>query len=394
MSTVPVIDRVTAGPARLARKAYWIARWHLVTRPGLAIESWSRKLRGRLLWLAANRGRLAALYYCLFDRSFDREFRSVLQGKLAHEALQTVHCGAPANFRLRRNVHRLEKGLIMRPHRVPFGLDYINETIDSYALLAGEQHGGPPDPLEVWADDVLGRYFEVCAGCQEVDAARSRFRASRRASRAPTEAVPFLPNASPLKTTIEDMEALSLRRRSVRWYQQRPVPRELIDRAIDVARYSPSACNRQPFEFRVFDDPEMVRRIGSIPGGVNGFSHNFPCFVVLVGRLRAYVFEYDRHVIYIDASLAAMAFLFALEVQGISSCCINWADRADKEAQMGRLLGLSPDERVIMCISLGYADPEGLIPFSQKKSVEQIRSYNRAPGVVEKASAEKPVHQG
>jgi nitroreductase len=320
---------------------------------------------------------LAAVYYGLFDRSFHREFRGVLYGKLAHRRVPELGCGDPANFRLRRNVHRLEKGLIMRPRRVPFALEYLDETVEAFGRLDGGETG-IPDPLEVWADDVLTRYFEVCGGDARVAAAKARFLEVRRADRQATAAVPFRPEGTPLRSTIEDLEELALRRRSVRWYQQRAVPREVIDRAIGVARYSPSACNRQPFEFRVYDDPELIRQVGSIPGGVKGFAHNFPCFVVLVGRLRAYVFEYDRHVIYIDASLAAMAFLYALEVQGVSSCCINWADRADKEEEISRLLGLTPDERVIMCISLGYADPEGLIPYSQKKSIDQIRSYNRA----------------
>ncbi len=40
----------------------------------------------------------------------------------------------------------------------------------------------------------------------------------------------------------------------------RPVERSKIDRAIAVASQAPSACNRQPFVFRVFDDPELVEK--------------------------------------------------------------------------------------------------------------------------------------
>ncbi|SUE94955.1 Uncharacterised protein [Mycolicibacterium tokaiense] len=45
---------------------------------------------------------------------------------------------------------------------------------------------------------------------------------------------------------------------------------------------------------------------------------------------------------------------------------------------MAKLLGLEPDERVIMLIAVGYADPEGLIPYSQKLALDRVRSYNRA----------------
>jgi nitroreductase len=85
----------------------------------------------------------------------------------------------------------------------------------------------------------------------------------------------------------------------------------------------------------------------------------------------------DRHVIYIDTALAAMAFQFALETLGLASCCINWPDIERLEIAMGKLLNLRPDERVTMCMSIGYPDPEGKVPFSQKKSLDQLRSYNR-----------------
>jgi nitroreductase len=112
--------------------------------------------------------------------------------------------------------------------------------------------------------------------------------------------------------------------------------------------------------------------------GTRGFSDNFPAIVVVVGRQRAYANHRDRHIIYIDGSLAAMSFIYALETMGLSSCAINWPDMEPQESAMTRLLGLEPDERVIMLIAVGYADPEGLIPYSQKLGLDRVRSYNRA----------------
>ncbi len=98
---------------------------------------------------------------------------------------------------------------------------------------------------------------------------------------------------------------------------------------------------------------------------------------MIVGDLRAYFSERDRHVIYIDGGLAAMALQFALEVQGVSSCCINWPDVEFQERNMDQALGLAPNQRPIMCMSIGFADPTGSVPYSQKKSLDEIRSYNK-----------------
>ncbi|MEJ5296754.1 MAG: nitroreductase family protein [Armatimonadota bacterium] len=327
----------------------------------------------------AVRSRWAAGLYCLLGGQWDREQRAVLHGRLAHLRGSAGDDDAPLRFALQRNTHRLEKGLIMRPRRDVFARDYILETVRLYAGLADRTPAGAPGAeLLAYSHDVLKEYFAVAGSDPVVDRARAEFeKAPPPPCRTIGARVPHPPETSPLPVGYDELMQLALRRRSVRWYLQKPVPREVIDRAIAVAALSPSACNRQPFEFRIFDDPDLVRQVASIPAGTRGFEHNFPCIVALVGKQRAFLLERDRHVIYIDSALAAMAFLFALQVQGVSSCCINWPDIPDLERKMARTLGLAPDERVTMLISLGYADPEGLVPFSQKKTLDELRSYNR-----------------
>ena len=162
----------------------------------------------------------------------------------------------------------------------------------------------------------------------------------------------------------------------MRWFRPEPVDRSLVDRAIEVATLSPSACNRQPFTFRIYDDPELLKQVSIQPGGARGFAHNVPMVVVVVGRQRAYFSERDRHVIYIDGSLASMSFLLACETLGLSTCCINWPDIKNQEKRIARIMNLDPDERVIMFIAVGYPDSDALIPYSAKKSPSSLSAYN------------------
>ena len=93
--------------------------------------------------------------------------------------------------------------------------------------------------------------------------------------------------------------------------------------------------------------------------------------------LDAYFDERDRHVIYIDASLAAMTFMLALETLGLSSCPINWQDVAEFESKIRNILQLKTIERPVMLISCGYPDKDAKVPFSEKKDLDEIRSYNK-----------------
>ena len=70
-----------------------------------------------------------------------------------------------------------------------------------------------------------------------------------------------------------------------------------------------------------------------------------------------------------------MGFQFGLEVQGLSSCCINWPDLESRERAIEKLLGLNIYQRVIMLIALGYPDDQAMVPYSQKKAMNEIRSY-------------------
>lgn len=333
------------------------------------------KLTYFLLKLAVKSEFLSSLYYGLFSKAFAKEHFGCIYGQLKY--LEESQTPKESQYCLRRNIHRLEKGLLMRPRRNIFAVDYITETFHSYEkVLEASDMSSNLNEL-TWAYDVLLEYFTVVGSHPIIDEVRNKFFDLKPINKAEVSRIPYKRDISrPCSVSYENLLELSHRRRSVRWYLQKPVPRELIDKAVAIAALSPSACNRQPFEFRIFDEPEIVKKVASIPMGTQGFSHNFPVVVVVVGKLRAYFSERDRHVIYIDGSLASMSFMYALETLGLSSCPINWPDIAQKEREMAQLLKLEPDERPIMLISLGYPDPDGMVAYSQKKSLNQICSYN------------------
>lgn len=331
-----------------------------------------------LLAVLSKSGILSGFYCSFFPGSFCREQHAVLSGRLRF--YRRAASGGVNLVALRRNIHRLEKGLTMRPRRPVFATAYIGETVEQFAkLLDTPELADSPDAR--WALDVLRSYFETVESHPKINEARTRFASLKTDAVGLADAAePFVPyrraacGACPI--SYDDFYRLTRVRRSVRWFLDQPVDRALIDQAILAAAQSPSACNRQPFEFYVFDDPEAVRTVAGVPFGTLGYADNIPMIVVVVGKLDCFPSARDRHVIYVDASLAAMSFLFALETLGLSSCVINWPDFGLLEAKMTKLLGLGRHERPVMLIAVGHADPDGMVPFSAKKAIAEIRRYN------------------
>lgn len=304
-----------------------------------------------------------------------RERRYVKRGIRAYK--RSIDSGTDA-YLLRRNVHRVEKGLTMRPARDRFATDYIRETVDAFHRGIASGTLVPAQPEFNWMYSVLASYFEATSTSDHRAIVRSRqtFRDAvatvdpGEPRNGPHPAIPLVPTVK-----IDDLEALATGRRSVRWFTSEPVCRDIVDRAVLVGAESPTACNRQPYRFEIFDDPISIAKVAAIPMGTDGYQHQIPGLIVIVGNLAAFFDQRDRHLIYIDGCLAAMGVVYALEAQGVNSCCINWPDMPDREAEMRKLLGLERYERPIMLIAYGYADPDALVPYSAKRLVDEIRKY-------------------
>lgn len=320
----------------------------------------------------------SGLYYLLLSKSMYREFQSVLAGKSKH--LKDSKKNRPNYFLLVRNTHRLEKALLMKPRKKIFASGYIEETVNSYIGVMNDNHNNKYASSQIqWVTDVLNEYFSVVGSDEIIDRQRDLFNKCSTFSLFDST-VKKLPYKRSFAETdcvsFDDFYKLSKQRRSVRWFEDKAVPRELIDKALLAAIQAPSACNRQPFEFRIFDDPEMVKKVAHLPMGTTGYAHNIKTIIVVIGNLDAYFSERDRHIIYIDASLASMSFMYALETLGLSSCPINWPDIEYKEKEMSDLLSLELYQRPIMLIAVGYPDKKEKVAFSEKRSLEYIRNYN------------------
>lgn len=281
-------------------------------------------------------------------------------------------------YLVRRNVHMIEKGLTMQPRRDSFAAEYIEPTISAFIRLT--QTDGLPmlgSEERLWMESVLAEYFAATSSATSAAIARGRsdYRvhfpdAGHPGSHGP-HTVPF--RDSPVD--IGSLLQLATDRRSVRWFSDVDVDRAMVDRAVVVGAEAPTACNRQPYRFEIFDDPASVAAVSAIPMGTRGYAHQLKGLIVVIGDLSAFFDPRDRHLIYVDACLASMGVIYGLEAQGIASCCINWPDLPEKEEAMRSLLGLKTHERVVMLIAYGYPSASGLAPYSAKRDITTIREF-------------------
>lgn len=135
--------------------------------------------------------------------------------------------------------------------------------------------------------------------------------------------------------------------RAVRGFRPDPVPGEVVDEILEVARWSGSASNRQPWEILVVRERETLDALAAVEGYANHLA-GAPLGIVLV-----MAGERPEQETYDEGRLAERIML-AAHAHGVGSS-IGWIVGAGRDATKD-LLGI-PSERIVRtAISLGYPD--------------------------------------
>lgn len=172
---------------------------------------------------------------------------------------------------------------------------------------------------------------------------------------------------------------LARRRQSDRGYSDRPVSREQIERCLEAASLAPSACNSQPWNFVVVDDPLLRAEVAAQLQDrvMNRFAPSAPVLVAVVAEKPALLPRLgglikDKPYEWLDVGMAVEHFCLQAVQEGLGTCMLGWFD----EAGVKRLLGIPAGRRVPLVITLGYPRDPAVRP-KVRKGREATWSYNR-----------------
>lgn len=158
-------------------------------------------------------------------------------------------------------------------------------------------------------------------------------------------------------------------RRSCRKFEDRPVPRDVLETIVSAGRAAPTAMNRQELNFYVMTDPAAVERLGSetmalasMPhlharvkdlGITNAITCGAPALVVLTAAadLASSLF------LGVDAGLAVENILVAAKSLGVRGLPVGCAQMFN-EAGILRAVAAPEGEHVLLVVALGYPHPD------------------------------------
>jgi len=139
-------------------------------------------------------------------------------------------------------------------------------------------------------------------------------------------------------------------RRSIRSYQKKDIPPDVLDRVLDAARIAPSGNNRQPWSFVVVKDEKKKKKIAEASYG-QSFIAEAPVVVVCCAKHYPNSYEPWKENSYLaDTIIAIDHLVLAARNEGLGSCWIG----AIHDKEVKKILNISDDVDVVMVIPLGY----------------------------------------
>jgi nitroreductase len=180
------------------------------------------------------------------------------------------------------------------------------------------------------------------------------------------------------------------KRRSIRAYETKPVPRDLVNVVIAAGNEAPSAMNSQPWRFVVVEDsaakrkllsaalpqarkitelvkdvdPEryesIKKRYAELPDPVY---YSAPTVIFVIGNGR-----YKDH----SCPLACENMMLAAYSLGLGSCWVGFGAMVTEDAEVRSLLNLQEGDSIYGPILLGYPKGETNRPMKKEPNVKWL----------------------
>ena len=160
---------------------------------------------------------------------------------------------------------------------------------------------------------------------------------------------------------MSDLMNTIQQRRSIRRFQERDLPDDILIKLLEAARWAPSWANTQCWNFVVVKDNETKRKIQETVSPRNPSSKaivNAPVLLVVCGQLKKSGYYNDQYPtkfgdwFMYDLGLATQNLCLAAHDSGLGTVIVGLFEH-DK---VGEIIKLPPEHEVLVLIPVGYPD--------------------------------------
>ena len=164
-----------------------------------------------------------------------------------------------------------------------------------------------------------------------------------------------------------ELKEIVTKRRSVRAYEDRPVPEKSLRNILEAARLAPSARNDQSWKFVVVR--EGKRRQELTQAADREFVAEAPVVIAAVATDPERIMACEVPSYAVDLSIAVTHMILAAVDEGLGTCWLG----AFSQQRVKEILKIPGKYRVVALLTLGF--PRGEMKVKTRKSLEEIVCY-------------------
>ena len=262
------------------------------------------------------------------------------------------------SYEMIRTIHSVEKGFSNDNPR-PFGIlptNTLMKLVKEYERLSAEQSGEKNFSYQMTIGCLTSyvRFYEEKGWTQESQYQVVKSFLEERASEAsvPAGVIPY--SLDKLNEGMQfDYLSFVKGRRSVRKFSGEKVTEEVMRECIDIAKYAPSACNRQMVKVYDVRSEKASDYIVRFAQGKSAFVLDTVSFLLITFDMNAFYFSGERNQGWFNAGLFAMNLINAMHSKGIGSCFIQFGNTNREETKIKADLGRTGKERNALNLAYG-----------------------------------------
>ncbi|MFA4990224.1 MAG: nitroreductase family protein [Candidatus Omnitrophota bacterium] len=156
-------------------------------------------------------------------------------------------------------------------------------------------------------------------------------------------------------------------RRSIRSYQDKAIPKDVLKEIINVARFSPTARNEQPWEFIVITDSRFLNKVAALAENARFMAYAKACIAVFCADTKYYLE---------DGCAATVNILNAAAALGIGSCWVA-GDKKPYGEEIAAFLSVPPEFKLVSMVALGYPTDQADFKLGLKRSLRGMLHWEK-----------------
>lgn len=176
-----------------------------------------------------------------------------------------------------------------------------------------------------------------------------------------------------MKTLIEIIKA----RRSVRAYQDKALPKKVVNDILEAGKHAPTARNLMELEYKVITSKVLINKLSEgiaaamqkeglpmkAPPGVRpSFFYSAPLLIIITAPK-------DNHFAFTDAALAVQNIMLYATSIDLGSCFIGMARLIERDEKLLKTLHIADNMTIVAAVICGYST-ESPAAKEKKQTVE------------------------